>query len=272
MAIVQSSSSISNNHVMFLAPNWVFNTKLYVEYKNELVACKVTKITNSITDDYYCHQSVHATLANGKRIIFHLFNGFKSVEDFKNNNIAYSCNSGVFSWGSHQTRSNIGGTKIDIATIINHYIAPKPFCSYTNYSGGIRNYIVTYKWNGTRCEDVKFNISNTIIQTENEIYFEDLDIKKEWADCYLTKEECEKSNSIKIVDFDDEEEEINTIQFLDETKLTSILKSMTTYLESLDAEDKVDYLHELATTGLFHDAVGKVLATERNKIKITIEY
>ena len=50
--------------------------------------------------------------------------------------------------------------------------------------------------------------------------------------------------------------------------LELILETMASYIAPLSNEEKTNYLIELADTGLFHDAIGKVI--EKNESIITI--
>ena len=52
--------------------------------------------------------------------------------------------------------------------------------------------------------------------------------------------------------------------------LAVILRECADYVESTENTD--DYLMEFAKTGLFHDAIGKVIQTTFGKIVITTDY
>ena len=48
----------------------------------------------------------------------------------------------------------------------------------------------------------------------------------------------------------------------DESHLIEVLVKMVEYAMDCSNEEKRSYLKNLANTGLFHDAIGKVLVTE----------
>ena len=54
--------------------------------------------------------------------------------------------------------------------------------------------------------------------------------------------------------------------------LENILIEMASYLKGCDADEKEQYLQEIAQCGLFHDAIGKVVDVTKRTIVITEEY
>ena len=214
------SSEIADYSSMYLAPQEVFDTGLYVEYNGALHQCKVLYITNYVCNGNNAFkQEVVAEVANvDGEITFRLFNAYKSVEDYKKGNIFYSSNSMCSSCKSYQSMYNIGGTKYRLDDIINNHIANRPFCHFTTYQG-CSNSLKTYKWNGLRVERVDFDIENIIIQDKYEVYFENYYLNEHIGEYYRTTEECERDNSIKVVEFDKVVEEYELQQTLKEMKV-----------------------------------------------------
>lgn len=54
--------------------------------------------------------------------------------------------------------------------------------------------------------------------------------------------------------------------------LKDILIIMQSYIESANNEDKNAYLQELSMTGIFHDAIGKVVDKTTSDIIVNTEY
>ena len=58
----------------------------------------------------------------------------------------------------------------------------------------------------------------------------------------------------------------------DESHLIELLVKMVGYAMDCTSEEKRSYLKDLANTGLFHDAIGKVLEITNDKVLVTEEY
>lgn len=54
--------------------------------------------------------------------------------------------------------------------------------------------------------------------------------------------------------------------------LEQILETTLSYLSSCTIEEKYNYLREFAQTGLFHDAIGKLVMIDADSITIETEY
>lgn len=54
--------------------------------------------------------------------------------------------------------------------------------------------------------------------------------------------------------------------------LGAILTEMQSYIQSADQESIIAYFVEIANTGLFHDAVGKIVQVRGFSIDVTTEY
>lgn len=55
--------------------------------------------------------------------------------------------------------------------------------------------------------------------------------------------------------------------------LVDILVDMVSYVQSCqEPTERMAYLKEIAQTGLFHDAIGKVIEVTEKEIVVTIEY
>lgn len=58
-----------------------------------------------------------------------------------------------------------------------------------------------------------------------------------------------------------------------EVNLEDILTDMVSYVyANTTQEERINYIKELAQTGLFHDAIGKVVVIKNNKIIVEDEY
>jgi hypothetical protein len=232
------SSEIGEYSSMYLAPQEVFDTELYVEYNGALHQCKVLYIENYVCDGNIAFkQEVVAEVANEDgEVTFKLFNAYKSVEDYKKGNIFYSSNSMCSSCKSYQSMYNIGGTKYRLDDIINNHIANRPFCHFTTYQG-CSNSLKTYKWNGLKVVNADFDIENVIIQDKYEVCFESYYLNAHIDGCYYTQEECERDNTIKVVEFDKEEESVfNWDKVEEEYELQQTLKEMKVAYHKLGDE------------------------------------
>lgn len=58
----------------------------------------------------------------------------------------------------------------------------------------------------------------------------------------------------------------------DESHLIEVLVKMVGYAMDCSNEEKRIYLKDLANTGLFHDAIGKVLEIKDGNVLVTEEY
>lgn len=58
----------------------------------------------------------------------------------------------------------------------------------------------------------------------------------------------------------------------DESHLIDVLVKMVGYAMDCSNEEKRSYLRDLANTGLFHDAIGKVLEITNDKVLVTEDY
>lgn len=58
----------------------------------------------------------------------------------------------------------------------------------------------------------------------------------------------------------------------DESHLVEVLVKMVGYAMNCSNEEKHSYLKDLANTGLFHDAIGKVVEIANDKVIVTEEY
>ena len=201
MAQVISSNKILSYHKMYVAPQMVFETPLYIDFKGGLRQCKVKRIETIVEDTTAPYkQLILAEVAGVGVVKFHQLIAFKSIMDYRNDVPCYE--------NYHYTMPNkahLCGELYSVKDVINQFIIKTPLCSFTDYGQGIGNHLTTYKWNGTKTEYHQFNISNIIIQSENSIRFADVDINKELVDCYYTKEECDQSNTIKVVNFESEQ-------------------------------------------------------------------
>ncbi len=54
--------------------------------------------------------------------------------------------------------------------------------------------------------------------------------------------------------------------------LIDILNEMISYAQECHAQERMDYLRELAQVGLFHNAIGKVTEINDTEIKVITEY
>lgn len=54
--------------------------------------------------------------------------------------------------------------------------------------------------------------------------------------------------------------------------LEVILEEMASYVQSLTIEEKTNYFKEIIQSGLFHDAIGKVVEIKENEVVVVEEY
>lgn len=54
--------------------------------------------------------------------------------------------------------------------------------------------------------------------------------------------------------------------------LSEILTEMASYIESTDESSLMDYFNEIIKTGVFHDAIGKVVYREEDSVTTINEY
>lgn len=55
-------------------------------------------------------------------------------------------------------------------------------------------------------------------------------------------------------------------------ELEQVLETTLSYLTSCSQEEKYSYLREFAQTGLFHDAIGKLVTIDADCVTIETEY
>lgn len=214
MANLINSSKILSYHTMFIVPQMVFTTPLYIEYKGALRQCKVKRLETIVQDSTAPYlQHVVADVANVGIVKFSNFVAYKSILDFRNQVVFYR--------NYYYTPQNslfLCGTLYSLQDVINNYMLDQPLCSFTDFGQGCGNYLITYKWQGTKTKQHIFQISDKIIQTENTIYFSQVDLEKELEDCYYTKTACDDNNAIQVVEFEkpqsNKEELLNTLNDL----------------------------------------------------------
>lgn len=54
--------------------------------------------------------------------------------------------------------------------------------------------------------------------------------------------------------------------------LEVILEEMASYVQSLTIEETTNYFKEIIQSGLFHDAIGKVVEINENEVVVVEEY
>ena len=54
--------------------------------------------------------------------------------------------------------------------------------------------------------------------------------------------------------------------------LDVILEEMASYVQSLTIEETTNYFKEITQSGLFHDAIGKVVELKENEVVVVEEY
>lgn len=54
--------------------------------------------------------------------------------------------------------------------------------------------------------------------------------------------------------------------------LEVILEEMASYVQSLTMEEKTNYFKEITQSGLFHDAIGKIVEIKESEVVVVDEY
>ena len=54
--------------------------------------------------------------------------------------------------------------------------------------------------------------------------------------------------------------------------LEVILEEMLSYVQSLTIEERTNYFKEITQSGLFHDAIGKVVEIKENEVVVVEQY
>lgn len=62
------------------------------------------------------------------------------------------------------------------------------------------------------------------------------------------------------------------MRIISKEDLSGILMEMASYIESTDDGALADYFYEISTTGLFHDAIGKIVYREEGSVTTISEY
>ena len=201
MAEIINSKGIYKGQIIFVAPQSVFNKTMYIAYKGSLRGCKVKEIRNILpTHNGACEQAVVAEIAGCGLVeltsvyLYESIDAYKEKKGFWASYVGFYCTSKL-------------GVKKCVLDIINNNIALFPFCSYSQ--GHTINTPYTYIWNGVKAVWSEFKISNVIVQDKNGFHFEDYDLNADINNYYLTKEDCEESNEINVVDFEDNDNNDN---------------------------------------------------------------
>lgn len=186
--VVYYDNILGNTNIKVL-DNYFFNKHLYIELQGELRECVIEKVITEYNGcDLHCKLLLKSfgigeyTLDVNKHITQSIsWKLYLSVDDYKNNKYI---------------NKDICLQNVDINQILNGILDKKCINIQHRNSG---YYLTTYKWNGVKPIEVYPKLPNVIIQDVNGFHFE---IDCELPQYYASKEECEKDNTIKVINFD----------------------------------------------------------------------
>lgn len=167
-----------------------FNRKFYISYGSVLRAAYLKKVFFYMGHhDYLCTYEVAGLGTveeeiNGCSSVDHL-DVYESIESFRKGE----------RFGKESDYSSFPGIRISVEHILEK--AYKGIASVTKDTNG--NYhVYRYKWNGVETENV--DIGNSNIWLDEYGYHTDVRVPD---GTFPTKEECESSNKISVIEFDD---------------------------------------------------------------------
>lgn len=215
----------------------LFNKTLYIELQGALRECYIKKVVTEY-NGYYLYSSIVLNVAEiGEYILdanksmakSNAWKLYLSVDDYKDKKY----------YDKHKCM-----TDIEVHQILNRILGKE--CIKIDRMNGYKC-LSTYKWNGARPISVYPKLPNVIIQDVNGFHFE---IDCELPQYYASKEECEKDNTIKVInfDFDKKLEEYDKLN----SKMEKTLNSLRMCLMELDAEEYINYIaNELSKSIIF---------------------
>ena len=218
---------LCNKNIKVLDKN-LFNKFFYIELQGALRECYIKKVVTEY-NGYYLYSSIVLNLADmgeytldaNKSIAqSNAWKLYLSVGDYKDKKY----------YDNKQCMNDV-----EVHQIFNRILGKE--CIKIDRCNGDRC-LSTYKWNGVKPIEVYPKLPNVIIQDVNGFHF---DIDCELPQYYASKEECEKDNTIKVINFDFDKKlaEYDKLNSKMEPILNSLRKCL---LEQYDYDQFIKYM------------------------------
>ena len=205
----------------------LFNKTLYIELKGALRECYIKKVVTEY-NGYFLYSSI---VLNVAEIGEYTLDGNKSIAQSN----AWKL---YLSVGDYKDKKYYDNKQcmidVEVHQIFNRILGKK--CIKIDRINGDRC-LSTYEWNGVKPIEVYPKLPNVIIQDVNGFHF---DTNSEIPQYYASGEECEKDNTIKVInfDFDKKLEEYDKLN----SKMEKTLNSLRMCLMELDADEYINYM------------------------------
>lgn len=205
----------------------LFNKTLYIELKGALRECYIKKVVTEY-NGYFLYSSI---VLNVAEIGEYTLDGNKSIAQSN----AWKL---YLSVGDYKDKKYYDNKQcmndVEVHQIFNRILGKE--CIKIDRINGDRC-LSTYEWNGVKPIEVYPKLPNVIIQDVNGFHF---DNNCEIPQYYASGEECEKDNTIKVInfDFDKKLEEYDKLN----SKMEKTLNSLRMCLMELDADEYINYM------------------------------
>ena len=187
----------------------LFNKTLYIELQGALRECYIKKVVTEY-NGYFLYSSI---VLNVAEIGEYTLDGNKSIAQSN----AWKL---YLSVGDYKDKKYYDNKQcmidVEVHQIFNRILGKE--CIKIDRINGDRC-LSTYEWNGVKPIEVYPKLPNVIIQDVNGFHFANYYLNEHIGEYYCTTEECERDNSIKVVEFDKVEEKYELQQTLKEMKV-----------------------------------------------------
>lgn len=205
----------------------LFNKTLYIELQGALRECYIKKVVTEY-NGYFLYSSI---VLNVAEIGEYTLDGNKSIAQSN----AWKL---YLSVGDYKDKKYYDNKQcmidVEVHQIFNRILGKE--CIKIDRINGDRC-LSTYEWNGVKPIEVYPKLPNVIIQDVNGFHF---DNNCEIQQYYASGEECEKDNTIKVInfDFDKKLKEYDKLN----SKMAKTLNSLRMCLMELDADEYTNYM------------------------------
>jgi len=240
MATMISTKSFDYYHTKHRVPAMGWTENIYVDYEGAVRAMRFVKIEftlENITDGY-------TYLKTPKPIYYVKIAGIGEVS-FEGDNIGWfplkvRYNADEFTNGGRSgldffNNADVFETMEWMADCFG--ISPESLGVITRYhvSNGSAVKINRYKWDGVKPIAVYISVPDKVFYSQKRgWYFEDECSLP--TDTFATSDECKKSNSVKVVDFTDEDDDADVEKGLRKQIRTEVMRSFCNWLTASDIE------------------------------------
>lgn len=210
-----------------------FNRVFYIKYKNAFRQCKIVSVETHLFNLCNDNSNIYAFFTQKIKLNIAQIGEVTLCLDRNKSSNDYQYYAFYDSFIQFENKSLEFDTRLrgcELLSNIINIICDRKVC-YDDYNHNIS----TYKFNGIEPVTSILECPNLIIQDKNGFSF-GVETTSSFVNCYSNIKDCKLNNSVKIIKFDDEENnELEIIDTLDDIKNKTIeLKSLINKLSNLN--------------------------------------